>query len=53
MIEASGVRVYPIAYGNVDEGELSAIAAIRETPVFTGTPEKVQGLLKDLFQTSL
>jgi len=53
VIEASGVRVYPIAYGDVDEGELGAIAAIRETPVFTGTPEKVQGLLKDLFQTSL
>jgi len=53
LIEASGVRVYPIAYGDVNTGELSAIADIRESPVFQGTPEKVQGLLKDLFQTSL
>ncbi|MEL6554397.1 MAG: VWA domain-containing protein [Cyanobacteria bacterium J06621_11] len=53
VLEASGVKVYPISYGEVNQKELEAIAAIRETPVFKGTPKQVQGLLKDLFQTSL
>lgn len=53
VIKYSGVRVYPIAYGEVNQQELEAIAAIRESNVYEGTPEKVQVLLKDLFQTSL
>lgn len=53
VIKYSNVRVYPIAYGEVDQQELEAIAAIREGTVYEGTPEKVQVLLKDLFQTNL
>ena len=53
VIKESGVRVYPIAYGEVNQSQLEAIAALRETPVYQGTPEKVELLLKDLFQTSL
>ncbi|MEO0867033.1 MAG: VWA domain-containing protein [Cyanobacteria bacterium J06642_11] len=53
IIEASGVRIYPIAYGDIDQQELEAIAEIRESTVYQGTPEKVQVLLKNLFQTSL
>jgi Ca-activated chloride channel homolog len=53
VIRYSGVRVYPIAYGEVNQQELEAIAAIREGSVYEGTPEKVQVLLKDLFQTNL
>ncbi len=39
--------------GEVNTLELEAIAALRETPVYQGTPDKVQLLLKDLFQTNL
>ena len=53
VIKESKVRVYPIAYGEVNQAQLEAIAALRETPVYQGTPEKVGLLLKDLFQTSL
>ncbi|MDZ8106251.1 MAG: VWA domain-containing protein [Nostoc sp. DedQUE12a] len=53
VIKHSRVRVYPIAYGKVNHQELEAIAAIREGSVYQGTPEKVQILLKDLFQTNL
>ncbi|AUT01804.1 hypothetical protein CLI64_16220 [Nostoc sp. CENA543] len=53
VIKHSGVRVYPIAYGQVNQQELEAIAAIREGNVYQGTPERVQVLLKDLFQTNL
>ncbi|MFK8182536.1 MAG: VWA domain-containing protein [Phormidesmis sp.] len=53
VIKESGVRVYPIAYGDVNQSQLEAIAALRETPVYQGTPEKVELLLKDLFQTNL
>jgi Ca-activated chloride channel family protein len=53
IIEYSGVRVYPIAYGDVNQGELDAIAALRESTVKQGTPENVQDLLKGLFQTNL
>lgn len=53
VIEASGVRVYPIAYGDINQKELEALAEIRESNVYQGTPEKVQVLLKNLFQTSL
>jgi Ca-activated chloride channel family protein len=53
VIKYSGVRIYPIAYGEVNQQELEAVAAIREGTVYQGTPEKVQVLLKDLFQTNL
>ncbi|WP_204138497.1 VWA domain-containing protein [Halomicronema sp. CCY15110] len=53
LISFSGIRVYPIAYGDVNEGELAAIAALRESTVKTGTTDNVQDLLKDLFQTNL
>lgn len=53
VIRHSGVRVYPIAYGEVNHRELAAIAAIRESVVYEGTPDEVQILLQDLFQTNL
>ncbi|WP_417040790.1 VWA domain-containing protein [Cylindrospermopsis raciborskii] len=53
IIQYSGVRVYPIAYGEVNEAELNAIAALRESTVKKGTPENVQELLKGLFQVNL
>lgn len=53
LITYSGIRVYPIAYGDVNEEELQAIAQLRESTVKIGTTENVQDLLKDLFQTNL
>ncbi len=53
VLQYTGVRVYPIAYGDVNQQELTAIAALRESTVKTGTPENVQELLKGLFQTNL
>jgi Ca-activated chloride channel homolog len=53
VIKQSGVRVYPIAYGEVNQAELQEIAAIREGSVYNGKPETVQTLLRDLFQTNL
>jgi Ca-activated chloride channel family protein len=53
IIKGSSVRVYPIAYGDVNQEELNAIAALRESTVKTGTPENVQELLKGLFQVNL
>jgi Ca-activated chloride channel family protein len=37
----------------VNQEELNAIAALRESTVKTGTPENVQELLKGLFQVNL
>jgi len=53
LIAYGNVRVYPIAYGDVNEQELEAIARLRESTVKTGNPENVQDLLKGLFQTNL
>ena len=53
IIQYSGVRVYPIAYGEVNKDELNAIAALRESTVKIGTPENVRELLKGLFQVNL
>mgnify|MGYP001795322800 CR=1 FL=1 len=53
IMEFSEVRFYPIAYGNVDMGELEAIANLRESTVKMGNPETVQTLFKDLFQVNL
>ncbi|MGB3614448.1 MAG: VWA domain-containing protein [Elainellaceae cyanobacterium] len=49
----SDVRFYPIAYGDVNETELQAIASLRESTVKQGNPENVQTLFKDLFQVNL
>ncbi|MGB3199971.1 MAG: substrate-binding domain-containing protein, partial [Nodosilinea sp.] len=53
ILAYSDVRFYPIAYGEVDQGELQAIAALRESSVQQGTPANVQTLFKDLFQVNL
>jgi len=53
LISYSGIRVYPIAYGDVNEEELAAIAQLRESTVKQGSTDNVQDLLKDLFQTNL
>ncbi|MEM9220616.1 MAG: VWA domain-containing protein [Cyanobacteria bacterium P01_F01_bin.150] len=53
VMRESEVRIYPIAYGDVNHKELEAIAALHEGQVFEGTPEKVQLLLQNLFQTNL
>lgn len=49
----SEVRFYPIAYGEVNEVELEAIASLRESTVKQGNPDNVQTLFKDLFQVNL
>ena len=49
----SEVRFYPIAYGDVNESELQAIANLRESTVKQGNPENVQTLFQDLFQVNL
>lgn len=49
----SDVRFYPIAYGDVNETELQAIANLRESTVKQGNPDNVQTLFKDLFQVNL
>ncbi|MEM7064726.1 MAG: VWA domain-containing protein [Cyanobacteria bacterium P01_B01_bin.77] len=53
IMEYSDVRFYPIAYGDVNEAELEAIASLRESTVKQGNPENVQTLFKDLFQVNL
>ena len=49
----SDVRFYPIAYGEVSQTELQAIANLRESTVQQGNPDNVQSLFKDLFQVNL
>jgi Ca-activated chloride channel family protein len=49
----SDVRFYPIAYGDVNEAELTAIASLRESTVQKGNPDNVRDLFKDLFQINL
>ena len=53
ILAYSDVRFYPIAYGEVDQGELQAIASLRESTVQQGSPDNVQTLFKDLFQVNL
>lgn len=53
VLRDSGIRIYPIAYGEVNQQELQAIASLREGSVYDGNPETVQRLLKELFQTNL
>ncbi|NMF59728.1 vWA domain-containing protein [Pseudanabaena yagii] len=53
LMKFSDVRIYPIAYGEVNQQELKAIATLRESTVQVGTPQNVQNLLKEIFQTNL
>ncbi|MFM9105018.1 MAG: vWA domain-containing protein, partial [Cyanobium sp.] len=53
VIEKSGVTITPIAYGDVNDGQLQAIAAIREGAVYRGEPKLIVPLMNDLFQTNL
>ncbi|MBE9141428.1 VWA domain-containing protein [Nodosilinea sp. LEGE 07088] len=53
ILAYSDVRFYPIAYGEVNQDELQAIASLRESTVQQGSPDNVQSLFKDLFQVNL
>lgn len=53
LLAYSDIRIYPIAYGQVNEAELQEIAQLRESTVKTGNPNNVQDLLKGIFQTNL
>ncbi len=53
VLEYSGVRFYPIAYGDIDQQELRSIAETGEASVQSGSPDNITDLLRGLFQTSL
>ncbi len=53
VLQYADVRIYPIAYGEVNQDELKAIAALRESTVESGDPKQVETILKELFQTNL
>lgn len=53
VLAYSDVRFYPIAYGDVNQEELAAIANLRESTVKQGNPDNVQSLFQDLFQVNL
>lgn len=53
LMAYSDVRFYPIAYGEVNQSELQAIASLRESTVQQGSPDNVQSLFRDLFQVNL
>ena len=53
VIENSDITITPIAYGDVNDGELRDIAAIRESAVYRGDPKRILSLMHDLFQTAL
>jgi Ca-activated chloride channel family protein len=53
VIENSDITITPIAYGDVNDGELRDIAAIREGTVYRGDPKRILPLINDLFQTTL
>lgn len=53
VIEHSNITITPIAYGDVNDGELRDIAAIRESTVYRGDPKSILPLINDLFQTTL
>ena len=53
VIDQSGIVITPIAYGEVNQGELKSIADLRESVVYQGTPALVLPLMNDLFQTNL
>lgn len=53
ILQFSDVRTYPIAYGEVNQQEMQAIASLREATVQSSNPQNVQRLLKEIFQTNL
>jgi Ca-activated chloride channel family protein len=53
LLANSDTRIYPIAYGEVNQEELKAIASLRESTVKAGNPDNVKELLRDLFQVNL
>ena len=53
VVRHSGIHITPIAYGAMDQAELRAIAHLRESVVYAGTPERLLPLISDLFQTTL
>ena len=53
VIEHSDITITPIAYGDVNDGELREIAAIRESTVYRGDPQRILPLINDLVQTTL
>jgi Ca-activated chloride channel family protein len=53
VLKYSGVRFYPIGYGEVNQNELQEIAKLRETTVKSSDPQKLQTLFTELFQTNL
>jgi Ca-activated chloride channel family protein len=53
VLRYSDVRIYPIAYGEVNQAELQSVAALRESTVEAGDPQQVATILKELFQTNL
>ena len=53
VIEHSGITITPIAYGEMNDGGLRDIAAIRESTVYRGDPKSILPLIHDLFQTTL
>jgi Ca-activated chloride channel family protein len=53
VIENSNITITPIAYGDVNDGELRDIAAIRESTVYRGDPKRILPLINDLVQTAL
>jgi Ca-activated chloride channel family protein len=53
VIANSDITITPIAYGDVNDGELRDIAAIREGTVYRGDPKLILPLINDLFQTTL
>lgn len=53
VIEHSDITITPIAYGDVNDGELRDIAAIRESAVYRGDPQRILPLINDLVQTTL
>ena len=53
VIEHSDITITPIAYGDMNDGELRDLAAIRESAVYRGDPKRILPLINDLFQTAL
>lgn len=53
VVANAGVRILPIAYGEVNYRELEAIAAFTETTVKDGNPDNVKELMHQIFQTQM
>jgi len=53
VMVGSDIRIYPIAYGEVNNEELKKLATIGETGLITGSPENIIQKLMSLFDLSL